>query len=320
MAPRLSPSRSEQLLAANGLGSRPWRRRQEGGAPNGGSQPPPEYLVIGHVSRDVFGGKERPGGAVLYAGVTASRLGRRVGIVTRAEPGWISSLTALSPRGGEEGSVEVACGASERTTAFRITAGPGGRSLRLLARAADLGPEDIPPAWRRTPLVHLAPIAGEVPAGLALEFPTARVFATAQGWLRRMGEDGTVKAAPEALQRLPLDSFAAIVVSEEDLAGHEALVRSVAARVPVVAVTRGREGCSVYDHGQAHQVPAYPVSEVDSTGAGDVFAAALFIRLAEGENPVASAGFAACAAALSVEREGFGSIPTRGQVIEALAS
>lgn len=272
----------------------------------------PEYLVIGHVSRDVVDAKERPGGSVLYAGVTANRLGLRVGIVTTAEMEWIAPL--LPTLGG----VQVVCGASDQTTTFSIGPGQEGRSLRLLARAADLGVEDIPRSWRASAVVHLAPVVGEVAAGLAAEFPTGGVFATVQGWLRGTGEDGRVTAAPEVLERLPLERFAAIVVSEEDLARDEALARSAAARVPVVAVTRGREGCSVYDHGQVHEMSAYPVKEVDSTGAGDVFAAAFFIRLVEGENPVASARFASCASALSVEGEGFARIPTRGQVVEAL--
>ena len=54
--------------------------------------------------------------------------------------------------------------------------------------------------------------------------------------------------------------------------------------------------------------------EVDSTGAGDVFAAAFFVRLDETGDPRASAGFASCAAGVSIEGVGVARIPDRGAV------
>jgi len=44
--------------------------------------PAPEFVAVGHVTLDRFGGEVRPGGAALYAAVTADRLGLSAGILT----------------------------------------------------------------------------------------------------------------------------------------------------------------------------------------------------------------------------------------------
>src|SRR5438132_831381 len=44
--------------------------------------PAPEFVAIGHVTLDRFGDEVRPGGAALYAAVTADRLGLSAGILT----------------------------------------------------------------------------------------------------------------------------------------------------------------------------------------------------------------------------------------------
>src|SRR5439155_24769893 len=62
--------------------------RHEGSESLGSRPTPslPDYVLIGHVARDRFGERERVGGSVVYAGVAAARLGRRVGIVTAYAP------------------------------------------------------------------------------------------------------------------------------------------------------------------------------------------------------------------------------------------
>ncbi len=53
----------------------------------------------------------------------------------------------------------------------------------------------------------------------------------------------------------------------------------------------------------------------DTTGAGDTFAAALTVALAEGRAADAALRFATCAAALCVQRPGaIGSMPARDQI------
>ncbi len=48
-----------------------------------------------------------------------------------------------------------------------------------------------------------------------------------------------------------------------------------------VVITRGDQGCYLYDENQSIQVDAYPVDVVDSNGAGDAFNAGLAVALGE---------------------------------------
>jgi len=266
----------------------------------------PDYVLIGHVARDLIGTAERVGGTALYAGLTAARLGRRVGIITAhaADLQLPSEMSAL----------QLARTPSDRTTTFAIGSTAHGRNLRLIQRAAEIRREDVPEPWRACSILHIAPIVAEVPSCAACWFEATVVGATGQGWLRCAREDGAIVPAPDELERLPLEGLSALVLSIEDIGGDAGAAQRASARVPIVVLTRGADGGTLYVQGRASHVPAYPAREVDSTGAGDVFAAAFFVRLGETSDPEASARFASCAAALSVEGIGTAAIPDRDQI------
>jgi sugar/nucleoside kinase (ribokinase family) len=73
--------------------------------------------------------------------------------------------------------------------------------------------------------------------------------------------------------------------------------------------------------GQTWELPAEPVADpVDDLGAGDVFAAAFFIRLAGGDEPLAAARIAHAAAALRMLGVGAGAIATAAEIESWAAS
>jgi ribokinase len=82
----------------------------------------------------------------------------------------------------------------------------------------------------------------------------------------------------------------------------------------VVVVTLGGEGCAVADDGGVAPLSAYPVEAVDTTGAGDCFAAAVGLGLAAGRSALQAARFAAAAAAISVTRPGAQVTPGKAEV------
>ncbi|MCB1359815.1 MAG: hypothetical protein KDJ96_01380 [Rhodobacteraceae bacterium] len=91
--------------------------------------------------------------------------------------------------------------------------------------------------------------------------------------------------------------------------------------VQAVIVTRGAEGAEWIAPGSATVVvPAFPVTPVDTTGAGDCFAGSLAAALDRGNAPEQALRYAAAAAALQVTRPGAaGAMPLRAEV-EALLS
>ena len=276
-----------------------------------GSGASPDYVLVGHVTRDVLGARLQLGGTALYAGTTAARLGRRVGIVTAGEASLSNELASAAA------AVELV--PSTETTTFEHTGGPQERSLRLLGRAAPILVDAVPAAWRRASIIHLAPVANELSFDMGAVLQGGTVVATLQGWMRAFASDGAVRPTVHRALDLPLECFAAAVLSAEDLTGNDDLARQIASRVPVLVVTRGADGCVVYQGEQVVEFPAFSARVVDATGAGDVFAAALFIRLDETDDVAESARFAAAVAALSIEGEGLSRIPDRSAVAARLS-
>jgi sugar/nucleoside kinase (ribokinase family) len=69
----------------------------------------------------------------------------------------------------------------------------------------------------------------------------------------------------------------------------------------LIVITAGKDGCTVYaPDGSVESVPAYPVTEVDPTGAGDCFDAGFLTRWIAGATPVEAARFGNACGALAV--------------------
>jgi sugar/nucleoside kinase (ribokinase family) len=87
----------------------------------------------------------------------------------------------------------------------------------------------------------------------------------------------------------------------------------------LTCVTLGQNGSLITDGKTVHHEPAFRVSAVDTTGAGDVFRGAFIHALLRGETPRAMLRFANAAAAISCTRRGaIDSVPMLTD-IEALA-
>ncbi len=266
-----------------------------------------DYLVIGHITQDLLlDGTRTPGGTVSYAARTARALGLRVGVITSADDGL--DLAAVFPE------IEVYRIPAPQTTVFENRYTPAGRVQFLHSRAAPLISEAIPPLPGRVGVLHLGPVAAECDPALAEVIPADFLGLTPQGWMRRWDGEGRVFPGPwESAERL-LPRADAVVLSEEDIGGDEALAAHWASRARVLAVTRGARGCSVYAGGRVWHLPAFPAEEVDPTGAGDIFAAVFFVRLWQGDDPVQAARRANCIAAISVTRPGLAGTPTPEEV------
>ena len=87
-----------------------------------------------------------------------------------------------------------------------------------------------------------------------------------------------------------------------------------------VIITRGAKGCLAMTEDKMVVVPAYPVTALDTVGAGDAFNGALAVALAEGRSLIEAAVWASDAAALAVTRTGAqDGLPSR-DVIDDLAA
>jgi ribokinase len=156
---------------------------------------------------------------------------------------------------------------------------------------------------------------------LQLEVPLETVLAAARTG-RERGALVVLNAAPA--RDLPTDLLAVVDVLVVNQGEAAALSGShnprdaatyLRGRGPgVVVVTLGGDGCAVADDEGVAPLSAYPVEAVDTTGAGDCFAAAVGLGLAEGRSALGAARFAAAAAAISVARPGAQFTPGKAEI------
>jgi sugar/nucleoside kinase (ribokinase family) len=277
----------------------------------------PEFLTIGHITCDMHtDGTFSLGGTVTFAALTAYHLGLAASIVTCADRELIAALPQMLPE------VQVHARPCAATTTFvNIYTETGFRTQYLRARADNLLESDIPDEWLAAPIVLLGPLTQELDASFVTLFPRhpGRIIAaTPQGWLRHWDNDGRVWPTPwqAAEQVLPL--LDVLILSHDDLLPFandnrqdaDAILTRWSMQVPLLVATDGRHGATLFRHGSTQRFPAYPINEVDPTGAGDVFAAAFITHLHRHGNPEEAVNFANCVASFSVEKPGIEGIPT----------
>jgi 1D-myo-inositol 3-kinase len=276
----------------------------------------PQFLSIGHITRDMRpDGSYSLGGTVTFAAVTAYRLGLAAGIISCADPQLIAELPIHLP------DIALHVRQSATTTTFVNQYKDGFRTQYLHARGDSIETTDVPASWREAPIVLLGPLTQELAPEFVSLFPRrsgALVAATPQGWLRRWDPDGRVWPTPwrAAEQVLPL--LDVLILSHDDLLPFaegnrteaDAILTRWSMHVPLLVATDGRHGATLFRHGATQRFPAYTVSEVDPTGAGDVFAAAFLTHLYQHGKAEEAVDFANCVASFSIEKVGIEGIPT----------
>lgn len=272
---------------------------------------PVDYLVIGHLTRDLTPNGPKLGGTAAYASLTARAMGLRVGVLTACE----ECLNAIELE--REGIRVVGMRAAETTT-FKNIQTPGGRVQYVQTVAPTIDLSMVPEIWRGTPIVHIGPVAREVDPNLVRGFTNSLVGLTPQGWFRSWDETGKVSFSDWPESSYVLSQANAAVLSIEDVRGDESLIEDMASSIRVLVVTEGPAGCRLYWNGDVRRFRPPQMNEVDPTGAGDIFAAAFFIRLYSTRDPWESARFATNVAAQSVSRPLLEGIPTPEEIQNCL--
>lgn len=263
-----------------------------------------------------------PGGKGANQAVAIARLGGKVRMLGRVgeDPFGQALKSGLAQEGVDVAWVLETPGPSG--TAF-ILVDPEGQNQIAVAPGANarLVPEDLP----------ITAFQGVGVVLLQLEIPLETVVRAATLG-RKAGARILLNAAPaHALPSEILQSVDLLLVNEVEAAQLAeaspprtpeealALARQLRGRAPQaqVVLTLGAQGAVWSGTEEAH-FPAFPVQAVDTTAAGDAFAGALALGLAEGQNMRAALRFANAAGALATTRPGAQpSLPFRDEV-EAL--
>jgi sugar/nucleoside kinase (ribokinase family) len=277
----------------------------------------PDYLVIGHVTADLQpNGEVVLGGTALYSALAAARLGARVAVLTRGVFGQEvagMNVPSLAPYAGE---ISIIVQDADVPTTFvnEYQADRRVQTIRHWAGPIDL--RGLPPHWRNAKIVHLGPVADEIDPRQCTGLTTGFLGVTPQGWMRDWPRESGGKVRHIHL-RLPGELMGRIdcaIVSIEEMVYTREVVERVGER-RLSVVTMDRNGARVIAGGQPIELPGFKVKVKDLNGAGDVFAAAFFLKAADKTVSARTAGrFANAVAALSLREVGVGSIPSKKEI------
>jgi sugar/nucleoside kinase (ribokinase family) len=207
---------------------------------------------------------------------------------------------------------------SPQSTTFENIYTNEGRLQFLRAQATKIDFEQVPSAWQKASIIHLGPIANEMDPTFPATMTPSLLGVTPQGWMRQWDSEGYVSLRHWEHADTLLAQAGAIVISREDVGGDHEMIEHMAHQTRMLVVTEGAAGCVLHWHGDRRRFRAPDVREVDATGAGDVFAAAFFIRLHATRDPWEAARFATLIASYSVTRPGLEGIPTQSEIESSL--
>lgn len=267
----------------------------------------PDYLVIGTVCQDLTDNGFVVGGTVAYSGLTARNLGRKTGAITSFADDF--PVQQMLP------GIQVLRQPSPVTTTYQNVYVNGRRQQYVRAVASEVDNSLVPDEWKEARIVHLGPLVQEVQPAIIDLFPNSLIGITPQGWMRKWDSTGRVTPTRWTPSAHILQRVRAVILSEEDVGDDLSIVEEYARSTEILVLTSGWKGSSVYWEGKVTYIPAQDATEIDPTGAGDIYAAAFLVRLDETGDPLAAADFANLVASCSVSRRGIAGIPTEHEIL-----
>ena len=271
----------------------------------------PQFISIGHITHDLVGNGITPGGPALYSTCAARNLDMRTGMVSSfSQPLLQPSLLHR---------IDICCKESEHTTTFMNLYNEAGERRQIITSVADqIEPMLIPDKWRSAQVVNICPVADEYRTDIVRMFDNAVIGICPQGWMRKWDAKGHVSKKPWDTFPEVLPHADVVFYSEEDVTHPEELAHTYLTYTKMVVITRGKQGSSLYTVNEEYHVPAFPATEIEPTGAGDVFAAAFLIHYFQTDDAFKAMKFANCTASFVVEKEGIYGIPSREDVLHRL--
>lgn len=255
---------------------------------------------------------EHPGGKGLNQAVACARSGARTAM-----------LAAVGDDGAGERLRSVMVDAGIGTDGVGIVAGtPTGRAIITVAGDGENSIVVVPGANHHLADTIALPAAAVVLAQLEIPHATvAAAFAQAAAFdaITVLNPSPAAPLDPEMLRHCDI-----VVPNEHEvdrLGGAEALLSLLRPDRSAVIVTRGRAGADIHTADGTWNQPAFTVTPVDTTGAGDSFCGALVARLAAGDDLATAVRWAAAAGALATTGRGaVPSIPQRAAIEELIAA
>ncbi len=253
------------------------------------------------------------GGPAATSTVAAARLGLSaafIGVVGSDDPGK-RIIADFNAEGVFTGAMKVRKGESSPVAYCWIDAPTGKRSVawtrgtlpELKASEVDLG------LVRNAKMLH---IDGHNPAGALAAVREARKNGVPVNFDAGTLRDGVPELLPYTDILIASEKFARSYAKTDDL--DKAIFRLAETGAKVVGITMGDQGSMMLDKGKIVRCPAFRITPVDTTGAGDVYHAAFGVKYLETHDLMECMRFASAVSALKcLKLGGRSGIPSRAE-------
>lgn len=275
-----------------------------------------DYLAWGNPTLDSQPlGSSALGGSVVYASIQAARMGLRSAIFGRADPVVLSQYWQ-----SYAAEVEIHIEPSPSITTFRNVRLGDRREQWITSWAGQINGSELP----NSQIIHIAPVAQEIvlTESILRRCKSRLVCFTPQGMLRKWREpDGYVSTVHRHFSKAISSTVDIVVVSEFEAKYVYELLTAVAERGGLSVITLGGGGCEILTRRCRTTFPPITAHNiVDTTGAGDCFAAALTVAIYWGRPLVNALRTAAAAASLSITGLAVSRIATSEEIEERLVA
>lgn len=266
------------------------------------------FLSIGHCCHDKIADQFVLGGTASYASMVAKQLKSRSSIITSVGEDF------LYTKEFKQSGIDLTLIPATKTTVFENIYLPEGRAQYIHHKAADITKDKLVADLEDVDILLLCPIANEVNIDVVDLFPGALKGASIQGWLRAWGDDKKIISAD--MDWTLLAALDIVIISEEDINYSKVRLDHIVDAVSHVVLTDGVNGATVFCNQHEVKLPAFPVVEVEATGAGDVFTTAYLHHFHQTRDVEESCIFAHCAASFIVEGIGIRNLPTIDKIMD----
>jgi len=230
-----------------------------------------------------------PGGSAANFAVHAARLGANVQFISRVGPDWTGEMLVRSLLNeGVTPHVKVVEAATGRVLAMVDKHGQN-RMWSYPGASGTISPDDLDPAWfQELDAFHLTgysllrdgPRAAALRA-LDLARSNGEPFCTLDPNPSHLIADFSPARFHEMIKSLHFDAIFPNLEEGRLLSGKDQpdeVISALLELAPIVVLTMGEQGCLAARGSERVRVPATPTKLIDTTGAGDAFAAGFVVE------------------------------------------
>jgi sugar/nucleoside kinase (ribokinase family) len=259
-----------------------------------------DFVSIGHVSYDINEYSDgsivkNPGGAVAYASVLALNHGMKPGIITACGDDYDYEIFLPN--------IRVCASKSLHTTTFMNDYRADVRKQAIIYNSNKITKNLIPKNWMKPKIFFAGPLLHEIPKSSIGWIQADFSYIVPQGWFRKWNQEGIINIQGNLSDLKFNHRWDLLVLSEEE--SKSFTKEQLLDCAKIVCITKSSKGAKIYcETGENYFIPSYIVKDLDPTGAGDIWATAMAIKLHSGSKPIDAGYYASAAAAISIESFG----------------